>query len=107
MAKRLLALVGILLFQSVGVAQGTAADYERAAKLRGLTQNKVSRERVDANWLGDKHRFWYRVDLADAGREYVLVNAETGKKEPLFDHGKLAASLSRALGKEQKSDRLG
>jgi dipeptidyl aminopeptidase/acylaminoacyl peptidase len=104
--KRFSVSVVALLFPAIAFAQGTAADYERSANLRRLTQNKVSRERVEATWLADKHRAWYRVDLADGGREYVLVDAETGKKQPLFDNAQLAAALSKALGKEQKPDRL-
>jgi dipeptidyl peptidase IV (DPP IV)-like protein/prolyl oligopeptidase family protein len=95
-----------LLFPAIAFAQGTAADYERSANLRRLTQNKVSRERVEATWLADKHRAWYRVDLAGGGREYVVVDAEKRAKEPLFDHTKLAAALSKILGKEEKADRL-
>src|SRR5262245_15383048 len=102
-----LPIFACLLVSPASFAQGTAADYERSAKLRSLTQNKVTRERVDANWLGDKHRFWYRVDLAAGANEYVLVDAESGKKEPLFDHAKLATALTKKLGAEQKPDRLG
>jgi dipeptidyl aminopeptidase/acylaminoacyl peptidase len=87
-----LALFGLFITTSVW-AQGTAADYERSSKFRALTQNKVRRDRVDAHWLNDNRRFWYRVDLAQGANEFVLVDAETGKKSPLFDHEKLAKSL--------------
>ena len=67
MKRRLFVCLVLVLVPSFTFAQGTAADYERSANLRRLTQNKVSRERVEATWLADKHRFWYRVDLADGG----------------------------------------
>jgi hypothetical protein len=106
MKVRTLPILVCLVVAPAALAQGTAADYERSAKLRNLTQNKVTRERVEASWLGDTHRFWYRVDLADGAKEYVLVDAESGKKEPLFDHALLAGALSKTLGGERTALKL-
>jgi dipeptidyl aminopeptidase/acylaminoacyl peptidase len=87
-------------------AQGTRADYERATKLRQLTENKVFKQRVRANWFPNNTQFWYRNDLADGAREFVLVDAAKGERKPAFDHAKLAAALSKATSKEIKPDRL-
>jgi dipeptidyl aminopeptidase/acylaminoacyl peptidase/cation transport regulator ChaB len=85
--------------------QGTAADYERANNLRERTANKVARAAVRPQWLeGD--RFWYRNDLAGGRREFVLVDPSVPSKRPAFDHKKLAASLSKALGKDLDPERL-
>jgi hypothetical protein len=80
-------------------AQVTQGDYERAAGLRrkydGLAVNIVDRY----NWIGKTDHLWYRKSVK-GGNEFVLVDAETLTKKPAFDHEKLAASLSTAMGKK-------
>lgn len=88
------------------VAQGTRSDYERALNLRKLTANKVFKQRVAPHWLAGNTQFWYRNDLADEAREFILVNAETGTRQPAFDHKRLATALAKAAGKEIQADRL-
>ena len=75
-------------------AQGSRADYERAAGLRTATANKVFRDRVDAHWLADGGKFWYELKTGPASREYVLVDAEKGERRPAFDHARLAKALN-------------
>ena len=87
-------------------AGGTTADYERAARLRGLTQNKVFKAAVVPHWFAGGNRFWYRNDLAGGDREFILVDAVKGERKAAFDHEKLAAALSKAAGKEYKPARL-
>ncbi len=87
-------------------AGGTAADYERAAKLRGLTRDKVFKASVRPHWFAGGDRFWYRNDLAGGEREFVLVDAVKGERKPAFDHERLAAALSKAAGREFKANRL-
>ena len=79
--------------------QGTRSDYERAAGLRNLTKGKLFKTKVAPHWLPDNARFWYRNDLPDGAREFILVDAEKGVRRPAFDHGKLAESLAGATGK--------
>jgi dipeptidyl aminopeptidase/acylaminoacyl peptidase len=86
--------------------QGTAADYDRAANLRGRMQGKVFRARVRPNWFDGGDRFWYRNDLAGGAREWVLVDAAAGTRGPAFDHAKLAAALAKATGEKVSADRL-
>jgi dipeptidyl aminopeptidase/acylaminoacyl peptidase len=61
---------------------------------------------VTPHWMADDTRFWYRKTLKGGGKEFVLVHCETGKKEPAFDHQKLAAALSKAASTEYKAERL-
>jgi len=70
-------------------AQGTRADYDRAAGLRARFQGKVFRDRVTPHWLGGD-RFWYRVDLPGGASETWLVDARTGKKSA-YTPGAVAA----------------
>jgi len=79
--------------------QGTRADYERASRLRELTKDKVFKAEVHPHWFCKHAKFWYRNDLAEEAREFVLVDAEKGTRLSAFDHDRLARSLSDAVGK--------
>jgi dipeptidyl-peptidase-4 len=103
--------VGSLLLFFVGAfllsyAQGTRADYERAANLRQQTQNKVFKSRVQPNWFENNRRFWYRNDLANGQREFIVVDAVKGKREPAFEHARMAEALSKALNKQVQANQL-
>src|SRR5215467_2601855 len=77
-------------------AQGTLADYRRAAgvnqRLAGLTVDVAQ----TPTWTGPS-KFWYRKSVK-GGAEFVAVDAATGRKAPAFDHAKLASALSSATG---------
>jgi dipeptidyl aminopeptidase/acylaminoacyl peptidase len=63
--------------------------------------------RIAPHWFDGSRRFWYRNDLAGGTKEFVLVDAEHGRREPAFDHQKLARALSKAAGgKTIHADRL-
>lgn len=55
---------------------------------------RVYRDKIEPHWLADKQRFWYRNDLRDGAREFILVDAEHGKRAPAFDH----AAVARQIG---------
>jgi len=87
-------------------AQGTRADYERAAQLPQRTAGKVYRDAVRPHWLPDSNRFWYRNDLANGKREFVLVDLDTASKKPAFDHARLASALTKTLNRPIAADQL-
>lgn len=88
-------------------AQGTRSDYERSEKLFGLTRNKVLRWKVEPHWFGPRHsRFWYRNDLPEKAREFIVVDAEQGSRARAFDHEQLAVTLAQKLGREIAATRL-
>src|SRR5258708_385518 len=78
--------------------------YQRAAQFR--PDGRVYKLKLTPHWFADNSRFWYRNDLKEGAREFIVVVAEQGKREPAFDHAKLAASLSKSAGKEYRGDRL-
>jgi dipeptidyl aminopeptidase/acylaminoacyl peptidase len=82
---------------TVAVAQGTLADYQRAATIRdsldGLTVGLVD----GPNWIGESNEFWYRV-TETGGARFVVVDAASGQKQPAFDHQRLAAALGGSTG---------
>ena len=83
-----------LLFVAVPVsnlqAQGTRADYRRSAELRKRFSGKVFRDRIRLKWFADDRGGWYRVDLGDGKREFVLVDVGRRKRRAAFDHEDLA-----------------
>jgi dipeptidyl aminopeptidase/acylaminoacyl peptidase len=101
-----LLLLLVASWPAAAAAQGTAADYERAARLRGNSQNKVFRTTVRPQWLSGGSRFWYRVETGPGKHEFILVDAAKGERKAAFDHVRLAASLSKVLGRQVAHDRL-
>jgi len=73
----------------------------------GAGAGLVFKARVSPHWFHQNSRFWYRNELPGGTREFILVDAERGTREPAFDHQKLAHALSKAAGGESiNADRL-
>ena len=106
--RLLCAFVGFCLWPAMEdtKAQGTRADYERALGLREATANKVFKQQVRPNWSSDNTRFWYRNNLTDGEREFVMVDVKAGERKPAFDHKRLAEALGEATGQEVSARRL-
>jgi dipeptidyl aminopeptidase/acylaminoacyl peptidase len=85
-----------LLVSAPAVAQGTAADYERAESLRtkyfGLVEGAVD-EPVFAE---DSKTLVYRRSLKGGGNQFIEVDLATLTKKPAFDHTALAKGLATA-----------
>jgi dipeptidyl-peptidase 4 len=81
-------------------AQGTLADYQRAERFYGPNVGElVYHASVNPEWIGEEgDRIWYRRDLPEERKEFVLVDANAGSRAPAFDHERMAAGLGRALG---------
>lgn len=86
-------------------AQGTKADYERAAALPALTRGKVLNAAVRPEWLSPT-TCWYRTNGADGARRYWLIDAAKASKTPLFDHESLARELHAATGRDFDAAKL-
>src|SRR5262245_16340386 len=84
-----------VLLPVVCLAQITAVDYERAAKLREKYQGLAVNIPEPAAAIDKTSRFWYRKSVK-GGNEFVVVDAGTLAKKPAFDHERLAASLATA-----------
>src|SRR5579871_5188750 len=88
------------------LAQGTRADYERANNLRQRVGGKVFRASVKPNWIEGTDRFWYRNDLPEGKREFLLVDPAGPSKKPAFDHARMAEALAKTLGKPVEAEKL-
>jgi dipeptidyl-peptidase 4 len=67
---------------------------------------RIYRDKVDAHWFANNAKFWYRVDLPQNRREFILVDAEKGSRQRAFDQERVAKMVSQKLGKEVDADRL-
>ncbi|MGH7688800.1 MAG: hypothetical protein ACREN3_04270, partial [Gemmatimonadaceae bacterium] len=77
-------------------AQGTAADYARAAALNHRYEGLAVDLMDPPQWIPGTHRFFYRKSV-NGGYEFELVDADANTKRPAFDHTKLAATLAVSL----------
>ena len=85
------------LVAALGLVAGAAAqevDYSRAEQFLGIN-NLISGAQVSPRWMEDDTRFWYR-NATGSGYEFVLVDPVRNTQGPLFDHYRLAASMSLA-----------
>lgn len=96
-----------LLLPGVAVlAQGTLRDYNRAYQSQSkFGSANVLYDNVNATWLTDAPEFWY-VRKTPEGPRYVIVNAASKKRTPLFNHAALATKLSTASGQRVNPDSI-
>ena len=105
--ERICPTLGVLLLTvTTLLAQGTQADYDRAADLRTRTRNKVFRTRVEPQWIEGSKNFWYRVKTGAESHEYVFVDVAKETRSPAFDSQKLVESIAKTIGVEASPDNL-
>jgi hypothetical protein len=90
-----LALTITMALPSGATAQGTPADYARAEGLRTTYESLAVDIAGPATAIGQTHRLWYRKTVRGADK-FVVVDADTGQRQPAFDHEKIPAALSTA-----------
>ena len=73
-------LISLLTATPLG-AQGTQADYHRAAALRETVAKSVFGDKVEPQWSPDGTAFWYRNERPGGGHEHVVVNAVKATRE--------------------------
>ncbi len=67
---------------------------------------KVYRDKIEPHWFASNNKFWYRLDLPDDRRQFILVNATNGTRLPAFDHEQLAQALTIFTHKPTQADHL-
>lgn len=73
---------------------------QQAGRGSRVASGLVLKGRIVPHWFDDNACFWYRNDLAEGRREFILVDARKGIRAPAFDHDRLAAALAKAAGKK-------
>ena len=86
----------------------TSLNTSQASRSRSMSRGSrgMYKSQVVPNWFAENTRFWYRNDLRDNKKEFILVDAEKGAREKAFDHEKLAQSLSKVTQQEYSGDEL-
>jgi len=113
MHHRHLALISFVALVAVAPAQSVfhpspkelVDDYTRANTFQRRAENAAFKLTLTPNWFGG-HYLWYRNDLTDRTKEFVLVDADTGQKRPAFDHKRLAEGIAKATGDKVEADKL-
>jgi dipeptidyl aminopeptidase/acylaminoacyl peptidase len=84
--------------QKTEPAAAVAPNYDLAAQWTSQKAAKlVFDTTVQAHWLETSDRFWYAYQTRD-GRRFSIVDPIKKTKAPLFDHAKMAASLTTITG---------
>ncbi len=82
------------------------AVYERAESyLPWNVARLIFNTSINAQWGDGADRFWYKRSTRQ-GTEFVLIDAASGVRQPLFDHQRLASELSQASGTFVTHDQL-
>jgi len=90
---------------AVAAAQGTAADYARAAVLKERYESAATDIAGPATAIGRTHRFWYRKSVK-GGDAFMTIDADTLQKQPAFDRVAIARSLSDLTGNRYTGEKL-
>lgn len=61
-----------------------------------LAQGAVYKATIKPHWFAENTKFWYRNDLSEGHREFIVVDAVKGRRTQAFDHKRLAAALVKA-----------
>ena len=66
---------------------------QRPDNLKEAARPRVYRDRIQPNWFAGSTKFWYRNDLPEGTKEFVLVDAIQGKRTLAFDHNAVAQEM--------------
>jgi len=102
----LVSLLCTLIVLVAGAVTEAPCDSPQSVPGRGDGPRRVYKDRLTPHWFAGDTRFWYRNDLRNGAREFVVVDVGRGAREPAFDHARLASSLSRAAGMEYRAEKL-
>tara|TARA_R110002051_G_scaffold286650_1_gene349250 strand:+ start:713 stop:2971 length:2259 start_codon:yes stop_codon:yes gene_type:complete len=107
--KHFLKVLTLFLISSVTITaqEITKEDYNRAVGFTydNLINKQVFNLQTNVNWFKDNSGFWF-IDYSKNNKIYKTVSFKSKKVVELFNHQKLAKSLSEKLNKEVKSTDL-
>jgi len=69
-------------------------------------QSRVYRDRVEPQWFSNGEKFWYRVDLKNDQREFIVVDSVAGTRTAAFDHAAVAKQMNDLLGRSYRATAL-
>ncbi|CAN5179252.1 S9 family peptidase [soil metagenome] len=74
------ALLLLVLVPVVANAQGTKADYDRAATIRQRYEGKVLNLALTPHWFDEGNKFWYEAQRPEKKKEFIIVDCVKGTK---------------------------
>ena len=93
-------------FKDESLSHDSSRNSPQTTPSRDEEPRRVFKDRITPHWFHENTRFWYRNDLRGDTKEFIVVDAVRGTREPAFDHAKLAVGLSEAAGAEYRADKL-
>jgi dipeptidyl aminopeptidase/acylaminoacyl peptidase len=104
-SARLFAVTALIFLIGAPGVQAQDSPQQRRGGF-GQPDRGVYKARIAPHWFTNNTQFWYRNDLRDGAKEFILVDAEKGTRQRAFDHDKVAAALAKAGGEDVKPDKL-
>tara|TARA_B100000945_G_scaffold321497_1_gene336445 strand:+ start:1690 stop:3960 length:2271 start_codon:yes stop_codon:yes gene_type:complete len=80
--------------------------YRQAYSSINDANNKMIRDRLNPNWIEKDNKFWYRVDLHNGQRQWIVIDCIAGTRQPAFDHASVGKQLTELLQKEVNGTKL-
>ena len=81
-------------------------DYAKAERLLSWhASSLIAGDDVNPGWMAGGNRFWYR-NKTGSGHAFVVVDPVRNTQGPLFDHARLAASMSLAADTSYEPHKL-
>ncbi|MCH7476379.1 MAG: DPP IV N-terminal domain-containing protein, partial [Gemmatimonadetes bacterium] len=103
---RVTLLLGLVAGMTASTTWAQQVDYNRAERfLTWHTSRLISGDQVVPEWMEDNTRFWYRNKTGN-GYQFVLVDPARNTQGALFDHYRMAASMSLAADTSFNPDKL-
>ena len=103
---RVTLLLGLVAGMTASTTWAQQVDYNRAERfLTWHTSRLISGDLVVPEWMEDNTRFWYRNKTGN-GYQFVLVDPARNTQGALFDHYRMAASMSLAADTSFNPDKL-
>jgi len=90
----------------IGACLATTSSLARMVPGGANPGGRVYKASIDPHWFADNTCFWYRNDLREGKREFIVVDAVRGLRRSAFDHRRLADALREAGQKDADPDRL-
>ncbi|HJP84096.1 MAG TPA: hypothetical protein VJ835_11405, partial [Fimbriimonadaceae bacterium] len=108
MTRSFLAVFAVALIATSAPGQSTFKPTQQELKDAYTRANEFQTRAADATfnvsltlgWIEGGKALWFREDSPDGVKQFIRVDSKTGKREPAFDHAKLAKALSSTLGRE-------
>ncbi len=71
-----------------------------------IAQSRVYKDRIEPQWFSNGEKFWYRLELKNDEREFVVVDAVAGTRATAFDHAAVGMQMNDLMGSSHPATAL-